>query len=95
MKDLAINMLFIPNLNAVQITMSTADYDTWQQDEGKLVVALSEKVVHINAVTIITLSVHWFEICKKYYRWMDNTNVAHLVELASAKSYVAQFDPTG
>jgi len=71
MKDLAINVIFIPSLNAVQCTIPTSDYDVWQQEEGKLVTALSEKIVHGDAVTIITLSAHWFEICKKYCNMGD------------------------
>ena len=68
MKDLAIKVSHIPYLDAVQCSMSTEDYDIWQQEEGKIVTALSEEVMHGDVVTIIILSAYWFEICKKYFR---------------------------
>ena len=68
MKDFTIRASFIPHLNAVQCTMPTADYEIWLQEEGKIFSEISEKVVHDDAVTTITLSVHWFEICKRYCR---------------------------
>jgi len=66
MKDFAINVSFVPYLNVVQCTMPTADYDIWLQDEGKLVTALSEKIEYGDTETTITLSLPWFEVCKRY-----------------------------
>jgi hypothetical protein len=68
MKDFAMQVSFIPSLNAVQCTIPTADYDKWRQEEGRLVTALSDKVESDDKVTTLTLSVPWFEICKRYCR---------------------------
>ena len=68
MKNLKIKALFIPDLNIVECTMSTADYEKWLQEEGKIFSGLSEKVVHGDDATTITLSVPWFDICKRYCR---------------------------
>ena len=66
MKDYANNVSFIPDLNVIQCTMATADYAKWQQEEGKLITALSDEVVHDDALTTITISAPWFEISKMY-----------------------------
>jgi hypothetical protein len=66
MKDSAINVVYITRLDAVQYTMPTAVYNVWRQEEGKLVTALSDKVECDDAVTTITLSAPWFEICQRY-----------------------------
>ena len=68
MKDFTMRASFIPHLNTVQCTMPTAHYEIWLQEEGKIFSELSEEVVHGDTVTTITLSVPWFDICKRYCR---------------------------
>ena len=70
MKGLEMKALFVPHLNIVHCTMLTADYEIWLQKEGKVFLELSEKVVHDAAVTTITLSIPWFDICRRYCRIM-------------------------
>ena len=69
MKDSAINVSIVTNLNTVQFTMSTEDYCIWRQGEGELIALLSDDVSHGNAVTTITLPRAWFEISKNYCRF--------------------------
>ena len=68
MKNLEMKALFVPHLNIVQCTISTANYEKWLQEEGKIFSELSEKVVHNGVTTTITLSESWFDICKRYCR---------------------------
>ena len=66
MKNFVMKASFIPRLNSFQCTMPTAAYENWLREEGQIFAALSEKVVHNGAVTTITLSEPWFDICRRY-----------------------------
>ena len=66
MKDFTIKTSLNSDLKTVECTISTADYEMWLKEEGALFTQLSEKVVHGDSVTTITLSTSWFDICKRY-----------------------------
>jgi hypothetical protein len=69
MKSSAIEVLFIPYINAVRFSMPTSDFEKWLREERALVKAMSDSVVYGESVTTITMPASLFEICKKYCRF--------------------------